>query len=124
VRAAVILDPNAQDPLAIGAGDETDNGIIEVWLDYPGSGRGLGDDGRGAAGEPGIPGDETLAVYYGEERVGVLGPEAGDAYRQAVRAAYDAGLIPVISATRSHADDGSWHLRLGKPIPGRIDRWS
>jgi hypothetical protein len=65
VRAAVILDPNAQDPLAIGAGDETDNGIIEVWLDYPGSGRGLGDDGRGAAGEPGIPGDETLAVYSG-----------------------------------------------------------
>jgi hypothetical protein len=124
LRAEVILDPNAQDPLAIGAGDEMDNGIIEVWLDYHGSGRGLGDDGRGAVGEPGITGDETLVVYYGEDRVGVLEPEASDAYRQAVCAAYDAGLIPVISATRSQADDGSWHLRLGMPIPGRIDSGS
>jgi len=55
-------------------------------------------------------------VYYGEERVGVLAPEASDAYRQAVREAYDAGLVPVIEATRSQADDGSWNLRLGIPL--------
>jgi hypothetical protein len=124
LRAEVILNPTAQESLAIGAGDETDDGIIEVWLDYPGSGRGLAADARGAGGEPGVAGDEPLVVYYGEERVGVLGAEASDAYRQAVREAYDAGLIPEIRATRSQADDGSWHLRLGMPIPGRMDSGS
>jgi hypothetical protein len=41
VRAEVILDANAQESIAIGASDETDDGIMEVWLDCPGSRRGL-----------------------------------------------------------------------------------
>jgi hypothetical protein len=115
VLADVILDPTAQESLAVGAGDITDSGIIEVWLDYPGSGHGLAADARGG-GEPPVSGAEPLVVYYGEERVGVLAPEASDAYRLAVREAYDAGLVPVIEATRGQADDTSWHLRLGIPL--------
>ncbi len=54
-----------------------------------------------------------------KNRVGVLGLEASNAYRQAVHEAHDAGVIPIIPATRGQADDGSWHLRLGHPIPRR-----
>jgi hypothetical protein len=56
-------------------------------------------------------------VHYGEERVGVLGREASNAYRQAVREAHDAGVIPITLAARSLADDGPWHLRLRVRIP-------
>jgi hypothetical protein len=124
VQEDVILDPAAQESLAVGdsnlLGDDiaTIGGdVIEVWLGYPGSGRAPAADGHGAGSEPPAADDEPLVVYYGEERVGVLGPEASNAYRQAVREAHDAGVIPIIPATRRQADDGSWHLRLGVPIP-------
>jgi hypothetical protein len=124
VHADVILDPAAQELLAVGDSTITGNEIailggdvIEVWLDYPRFGRGSFTGGHGAGNEPAADDDQPLVVYYGEERVGILGPEASNAYRQAVREAHDAGVIPIIPATRSQADDSSWHLRLGLPIP-------
>jgi hypothetical protein len=104
VREQVILDPVAQEPLAVGEAD-----IFEVWLDYAESGP-----------DPGTPGAETIAVFRGEQRVGLLGPQADRAYRDAVREACDAGLVPVIVATRSQADDSSWQLSLGLPAPGQL----
>ena len=125
VHADVILDLAAQEFLAVGESIITDHEIavlggdvIEVWLGSPGftSGSALGDHGPGN----GPPADrQPLAVYYGEERVGILGPKASDAYRQAVCEAYDAGVIPIIPATRSKTDDGLWYLRLGHPVPRR-----
>jgi hypothetical protein len=130
VQADVILDPAAQESLAVGydniIGDDiaiSGGDVTEVWLSHPGSGRGPATGAHGAGSEPAPGDDQPLVVYYGEERVGVLRPEASNAYRQAVREAHDAGVIPIIPATRSQADDGSWHLRLGVPMPRQyIDR--
>jgi hypothetical protein len=124
VPADVILDPAAQELLAVGISTITDHeiailggDIIEVWLSHPGAGPGPATGGHGAGNAPAADDDQPLIVHYGEDRVGVLGPEASNAYRQAVHHAHDAGVIPIIPATRSRADDGSWHVRLGHPIP-------
>jgi hypothetical protein len=130
VQADVILDPAAQELLAVGdnniIGDEIaliGGHVLEVWLGDSGSGRGPAAGVHGADNEPAPGDDEPLVVYYGDEYVGVLGPGASSAYRQAVREAHDAGVIPIIPATRSQAVDGSWHLRLGVPIPRQyVDR--
>jgi hypothetical protein len=104
LREQVVLDPAAHIPLAVGESD-----IIEVWLDYAPPGR--------DADSPGTA-DEQIAVFRGEQRVGLLGPEASHAYGRAVREAREADLIPLIFATRSRDDDGTWHLYLGLPAPG------
>ena len=59
VPTDVILDPTAQESLAVGVGDITDSGTIEVWLDYPGSGHGLAADAR-SGGEPPVGGMSRL----------------------------------------------------------------
>lgn len=108
VRADVILDPAAQQALAVGEDD-----IVEVWLVLPGQpDTAHGPHTRTASG------DQLLVVFRGDERVGVLRPEASDAYGPAVAEARDAGLTPVILATRSRAPDGSFRLSLGVPLPG------
>ena len=104
MREQVVLDPAAHIPLAVGEPD-----IIEVWLDYAPPER--------DAGSPGTA-DERIAVFRGEQRVGLLGPEASHAYGRAVREAREADLTPLILATRSRDDDGTWHLHLGLPAPG------
>lgn len=119
VQEDVILDPAAQESLTVAGTSFHDEDIaifggdvIEVWLSDPGSGRGPASDGADSE-PPAAAAEEPLVVYYGEDRVGVLGPGASNVYRQAVRDAHDAGVIPVLPAVRRQADDGLWHLRLG-----------
>jgi hypothetical protein len=105
VREHVILSPEAQDPLAVGEAD-----IFDVWLDCAGP-----EPDSGAPGD-----DEPISVFRGEQRVGLLGPQASRAYHHAVQEAREAGLVPVTVTTRSKASDGSWQLNLGLPARGQL----
>jgi hypothetical protein len=105
VREQVNLDPAAGEALAVGEDD-----AVEVWLEE-------------VSPEPGVevPGTDTeqpIAVFRGQQRVGVLGPQASHAYRHSVYEAREAGLTLVSFAFRSRDDDGTWHLYLGSPPPG------
>jgi hypothetical protein len=108
--AEVILDPPAQEVLAIGQRD-----LVSVWLDRVGPSDVQGGNAiRG--GEGSSQGSSvTVAVFRGDHRIGVLGQEAGEAYGTVMRDAADAGVVPVILANRSHSADGSWRLDLGLP---------
>jgi hypothetical protein len=105
VRGQVLLDPAAGEVLAVG-----EDNAVEVWLDE-------------IRPEPGaeIPAaEQPIAVFRGQQRAGVLGPQASHAYRHAIREAREAGLTPVSMATRSRDNDGTWHLHLGPPAPGTL----
>jgi hypothetical protein len=95
-QSRVIIDPEGQEALTVGSHD-----IVEVWFSKPVSGEGL---------------DEPVVVFRGEERVGILDPEAANIYRSAIQHAYDSGRIPVIDAIRIHGQDDSWELYIGGPV--------
>jgi hypothetical protein len=107
VRERVSLDPAAGEALAVGEDD-----AVEVWLDE-------------ARPDPGAEvsasaAEQPIVVFRGQQRIGVLGPEASHAYRHAIHEAREAGLTPVTLATRGRDDDGTWHLHLGPPAPGML----
>jgi hypothetical protein len=107
VREQVVLDPAAGEVLAVG-----DDDAIEVWLE----------EARPEPGAqvPGTAAEQPIAVFRGQQRAGVLGPQASHAYRHAIREASEAGLTPVSLALRSQDNDGTWHLHLGPPAPGLL----
>lgn len=91
-RAEVMLDAGVAELLSICAHD-----LISVWLD-----RAAGTDG--------------IAVFLGDDRVGLLGDEGNQAYGAAVDQAHDVNEILVTLALRSRADDGSWQMHIGLPF--------
>jgi hypothetical protein len=108
--AEIILDPRAQEVLAVGKRD-----LVSVWLDHVSSSRVPGSDAiHGDVGPP-EESNITVAVFRGDHRIGVLGPGASEAYKMVMRDAADDGVVPVILAKRSHNADGSWRLDLGLP---------
>jgi len=102
-RAPVVLDSPSPGMVA-----EPNLDLMSIWLreaDADGVTEGSAEHQQGG-----------IEVFLGEERVGLLGPEASREYRPLVRECQEAGVIPVLLAQRRRAEDGSLSLRIGLPM--------
>jgi hypothetical protein len=108
--AEVTLDPGAQETLSIPAHD-----VMNVWLRLS-SPQGPRPGPAGASPETHPGEDNPVEVYLGDQRIGVLSPQARQAYLADVERSRDADLMPVTLAIRSKASNSSWRLHVGRPL--------
>jgi hypothetical protein len=110
-RTKIILDSNANELLAIPRHD-----MISIWFDFL---KPTGDL-RSSAGAPEtslqVYADSPVLAFLGDERVGMLGPEASEAYRALVQQSWADEVTPVTVAIRSRDSAGAWQLDVGLPL--------